>query len=53
MDSEHRASSFFTSSVVEVNVQLHIPAALTSGKESSIAHWIGGCVGPRAGLDNV
>jgi hypothetical protein len=35
---------------MEVSGQLHAPAALPQGKE---AHWIGGCVGPRAVLDAV
>jgi len=30
---------------MEVSGQLHAPAPGT--------HWIGGCVGPRAGLDGV
>jgi len=33
---------------MEVNDQLHAPAALPPGK-----HWIGGSVCPRAGLDAV
>jgi hypothetical protein len=35
---------------MEVNGQLHDLAALPPGKER---HWIGGWVGPRAGLDVV
>jgi hypothetical protein len=33
---------------MEVSGQLHPPAALPPG-----THWIGGCVGARAGLDAV
>jgi hypothetical protein len=36
---------------MEVSGQLHAPAALPPGKESPGIHWIGGWVGPRAGLD--
>jgi hypothetical protein len=38
---------------MEVSGQLHAPAALTPGKEPPRSHWIGGWVGPRAGLDRV
>jgi hypothetical protein len=38
---------------MEVNEQLHAPAALLSGERSLGTHWIGGWVGPRAGLDTV
>jgi hypothetical protein len=38
---------------MEVNGQIHDPAALPLAKKSPIPHWIGGCVGPRAGLDTV
>jgi hypothetical protein len=38
---------------LEVSGQLHAPAALALGKEPSDTHWIGGWVGPRAGLDDV
>jgi hypothetical protein len=31
--------------------QHHAPAALPSGSELPDTHWIGGWVGPRAGLD--
>jgi hypothetical protein len=34
-----------------VSGQLDAPTALPSGKEPT--HWIGGWVGPRAGLDDV
>jgi hypothetical protein len=33
--------------------QLHAPAALYPGKIVPSNHWIGGSVGPRAGLDAV
>ena len=35
---------------MEVGGQRHDPAALPMGKKSG-THCIGGCVGPRAGLD--
>jgi hypothetical protein len=38
---------------MEVSCQLHVPAALLPGKEPPGTHWIGGRVGPRAGLDMV
>jgi len=38
---------------MEVSGQLHAPVALPPGKEPPVTHWIGGCVGPRAGLDAV
>jgi hypothetical protein len=37
---------------MEVNSQLHVPAALLRGKNIR-THWIGGWVGPRASLDVV
>jgi hypothetical protein len=37
---------------MEVNGQLHAPAALPQGKSPS-THWIGGWVGPTAVLDAV
>jgi hypothetical protein len=36
--------------LIQVNRQLHALAAFPQGNKSS-AHWIGGWVGPRAGLD--
>jgi hypothetical protein len=33
--------------------QLHAPAALPFGARAPGTHWIGGWVGPRAGLDTV
>jgi hypothetical protein len=30
---------------------MHGPAVLSPGEISAGTHWIGGCVGPRAGLD--
>jgi hypothetical protein len=33
--------------------ELHVPTALPPGKEPPGTHWIGGWVGPRAGLDDV
>jgi hypothetical protein len=36
---------------LEVSGQLHAPASITSGEEALGAHWIGGWVDPRAGLD--
>jgi hypothetical protein len=38
---------------MEVNGQLHLPAALPPEKEPLVPHWIGGWVGPRAVLDAV
>jgi len=35
---------------MEVSGQLHAPAALLPRKESPGTHWIGGWVGPRAGI---
>jgi hypothetical protein len=35
---------------LEVSGQLHAPAALPQG-EALRSHWLGGWVGPRAGLD--
>jgi len=36
---------------MEVSGQLHTLADLPLGKEPPDTHWIGGWVGPRAGLD--
>jgi hypothetical protein len=36
-----------------VSGQLHSPAALPPGEKAPGTHWIGGCVNPRAGLDDV
>jgi hypothetical protein len=33
--------------------QFHAPVAFTPGERAPGTHCIGGCVGPRAGLDNV
>jgi hypothetical protein len=33
--------------------QLHAPAALPPGERAPGTNWIGGWVGPRAGLDNM
>jgi hypothetical protein len=38
---------------MEVSGQLHAPAALPPEKDPPGTHWIGGWVGPRAGLDMV
>jgi hypothetical protein len=38
---------------MEMNGQLHAPAALPPGKEHLIPIWTGGWVGPRAVLDTV
>jgi hypothetical protein len=38
---------------MEVSGQFHTSAALPQGKEPHGIHWIGGCVGPRTGLDAV
>jgi hypothetical protein len=36
---------------MEVSGQLHAPAGLLSRETTSGTHWIGGWVGPRAGLE--
>jgi hypothetical protein len=33
--------------------QRHAPIALPPGERAPGTHWVGGWVGPRAGLDNV
>jgi len=38
---------------MEVCSQLHAPVALPPGKELPVTNWIGGCMGPRAGLEAV
>jgi hypothetical protein len=38
---------------MQMNGQLYTPAALPLGKEPAGIHWIGGWVGPTAGLDTV
>jgi hypothetical protein len=38
---------------MEMSSQLHSPAGLHPGKELPRTHWIGHCVGTRAGLDAV
>jgi hypothetical protein len=38
---------------MEVSGQLHAPAALPPGKGPPGTRWMGGWVGPRAGLDAV
>jgi hypothetical protein len=38
---------------MEVSGQLHTLGAFTPGERASGIHWIGGWVGPRAGLDDV
>jgi len=38
---------------MEVSGQLHAPAALPPKERAPGTHWIGGWVGPRAGLDAV
>jgi hypothetical protein len=38
---------------MDVSGQLHAPAALHPGERVPGIHWIGGWVGPRAGLDAV
>jgi len=36
---------------MEVSGQFHTPAALLLRERAPVTHWIGGWVGPRAGLD--
>jgi len=38
---------------MELSGQLHAPTALTPRKRGPGIHWLGGWVGPRAGLDTV
>jgi hypothetical protein len=38
---------------MEMNGQLHVPAALSPGEIAAGTHWLGGWVSPRAGLDAV
>jgi hypothetical protein len=38
---------------MEANSQRKPPATLLPGKETPDTHWIGGWVGPKAGLDAV
>jgi len=38
---------------MEVNSQLQASAALPPGERAHDTHWIGGSLGPRAGLDTV
>jgi len=38
---------------MEVSGQLHIPTGLPLGERALDTHWIGGWLGPRAGLDMV
>jgi hypothetical protein len=38
---------------METSCQLHDPADLPAGKESSTTHWIGDCMGPIGDLDAV
>jgi hypothetical protein len=37
--------------LVEVSGQLHAPVAVYPRERTPCAHWVGGWVGPRAGLD--
>jgi hypothetical protein len=43
---------FLTSTLVG-DGQLHAPAALLPGERAPGIHWIGGWLGPRAGLDDM
>jgi hypothetical protein len=38
---------------MEMSGQIHAPAAIPPGKRAPGTHWIGGWVGPGAGLDAV
>jgi hypothetical protein len=38
---------------MEVSGQLHTPVAFSLRERGTDTHWIGGWVGPRAGLDEV
>jgi hypothetical protein len=47
----HSAAFYYSRHTFEGRGQLHYRAALAAGKEPPPGtHWIGGCVGPRAGL---
>jgi hypothetical protein len=43
--------SFLTSALVGVSGQNHAPAGINLQGKDSGTHWMGGWVGPRAGLD--
>jgi hypothetical protein len=43
--------SFLTSALVGVSGQRHAPAVLYPWERTPGTHWIGGCMGVRAGLD--
>jgi hypothetical protein len=45
--------SFFTSDLVEGKWSASRPSRFTSGETDPSTYWIGGWVGPRAGVDNV
>jgi hypothetical protein len=44
---------FLTSALVGVEWSASHPGRFTSGERAPSTHWIGGWVGPRAGLDDV
>jgi hypothetical protein len=44
---------FLTSALVGVIWSASRPGRFTPGLRAPGAHWIGGCMGPRTGLDNV
>jgi hypothetical protein len=44
---------FLTSALVRGEWSASRPSRFTPGERASGTHWIGGCVGPRAGLDDV
>jgi hypothetical protein len=44
---------FLTSALVGGEWSASRPGRFTPGERALGTHWIGGCVGPRAGLDNM
>jgi hypothetical protein len=44
---------FLTSALVGGEWSASRPGSLTPGERALGNHWIGGCVGPRAGLDDM
>jgi hypothetical protein len=49
----YRTTFFLTSALGEVEWSDSRPGRFTRGERTSGAHWIGGWVDPRAGLDEV
>jgi hypothetical protein len=49
----YRSTFFLPRHKLQGTGQLHVPAALPPGERAPGAHWLGGSVGPRAGMDAV